>query len=726
MFKIDSITIYQECLHRKNLKPGIYTLGNTEDEDFFGKNISLHVLVGKNGSGKSSLLDLVLRMINNVGAIMCKNQDRNAAEQLSFVTGIYADLVYSKASENNETHKGVLCIRDTAMWLTYDEKTFWMSDIDLHTPNSTISPYFEDVAKAQEDSKTDWSDVHETHELQDIANAFFYTIATNYSMQGYLAGDYAGDKCLSYGEAFLADSDGNLLVTDDDQQLVVNSWQEKNNWIGSLFHKNDGYLCPIVLNPYRNDGLVDMNKEFSLTITRLSSLLLIFKDSTNYLLDDYELDKLEYTLNANFYKKFTPVIKSKKDNKNLLENGGDIKLFSDYAQKNGTFAHIIMDVLKCPCHNELQDIEWYSRFYLVYKLLNIAGTYPRYNRYKDLGDINNVFRNIEDDTHVALLKELTNEVYNNHSHVELKFHQALDFINRLENLKLEDFGNFDTDWMKGKFDYEMYHTRILKGLEQHTLDDYIENMPLNIFNQDILLKKRIVTDGQESWYDGISFNQLSSGEKQFILQMTTLVYHLQNLKSVSDSAVRYHDVNIVLDEIEVCFHPDYQRQFVNKLLNLLDKGLHFTDTFGIHIWMTTHSPFVLSDIPNEYIISLKDGAIDSDSERTLGKTFCANVYELLHCKFFMDDYVGDFAMKKLDSLIKMVNEGEIEDLRTQYHDLCNRIEMIGDTFIREKLKEQLDEKCMTQKELRIKLEKAKQQVKNLEQLIKYKSVSKND
>ena len=46
-----------------------------------------------------------------------------------------------------------------------------------------------------------------------------------------------------------------------------------------------------------------MNKEFSLTITRLSSLLLIFKDSTNYLLDDYELDKLEYTLNANFYKK---------------------------------------------------------------------------------------------------------------------------------------------------------------------------------------------------------------------------------------------------------------------------------------------------------------------------------------------------------------------------------------------------------------------------------------
>ena len=44
-------------------------------------------------------------------------------------------------------------------------------------------------------------------------------------------------------------------------------------WINGLFHKNDGYMCPIVLNPFRDKGKVDMNREMRLTQQRMEALL---------------------------------------------------------------------------------------------------------------------------------------------------------------------------------------------------------------------------------------------------------------------------------------------------------------------------------------------------------------------------------------------------------------------------------------------------------------------
>lgn len=722
MFTIKSIKIYPECQHLKNLHPGFYELGETEDKDFFGKNISLHALVGKNGSGKSALLDLVLRMTNNVGAIMCKKQDRNAAEPLFYVNGIYADLAYCKTDENDVLHQGKLSIRDGAVWITYDNKPYWMSDINLYVHADDKSKYYKEIDTILPLAEN-WDDLNDTVELQHIADCFFYTIATNYSMLGFQANDYKDEDSLEYGYGYLDIGDNSHITTEYDENLKIRTWFERKNWISNLFHKNDGYLCPVVLNPYRSEGTIDTDKEYELTSNRLSSLLLSMEGSSKYLLEDYRLDYLEYEIDKDFYKRFKPRFKSKKDKQSLLENGGDLRLFAEKALVMDSYADIILNALHLEYHEDLSDIETMARLYLVYKILNIAHKYPSYREYKDLGDINNVFEMTDTDDQRVMLEKLTKEVIGNNSHIEQKVHQTIQFIKRIEYAKLEKFGEYDITWMNDKFIYSDYRKYFNIQETFDKLDDYMPVMPPNFFKQTIYLKKLEVDGGKENWKGGIPFSKMSSGEKQFLYQVTTLVYHLMNLKSVSDNTIKYHDVNIILDEIEVCFHPDYQRQFVNKLLALLTDGININEVFGIHIWLTTHSPFVLSDIPSEYIISLSNGKIDK--ERSIGKTFCANVYELLHSKFFMDEYIGDFAKGKLDELINIITDKNIQKtgyLRKNYDDLVRRIEMIGDDFIRVKLKEQLDERSLCPNELQEQLEKAKAKVAELEDMLKRRNL----
>lgn len=63
---------------------------------------------------------------------------------------------------------------------------------------------------------------------------------------------------------------------------------------------------------------------------------------------------------------------------------------------------------------------------------------------------------------------------------------------------------------------------------------------------------------------------------------------------------------LVLDEIELCFHPEYQRLFVANLLQSL-KDNKVTESVNVNVVLTTHSPFVLSDIPQSNILYLEMG-----------------------------------------------------------------------------------------------------------------------
>jgi hypothetical protein len=99
---------------------------------------------------------------------------------------------------------------------------------------------------------------------------------------------------------------------------------------------------------------------------------------------------------------------------------------------------------------------------------------------------------------------------------------------------------------------------------------------------------------------------------------------------------------------------------------------------------STHSPFILSDIPIQNILGMYEGK--PTKLRNIHDTFCANVYDILASGFFMKRFVGEFAEKKVDEMIGMLKTNGHENVE----ELKKTIPLIGDEFIRINLNRMLE------------------------------------
>lgn len=160
---------------------------------------------------------------------------------------------------------------------------------------------------------------------------------------------------------------------------------------------------------------------------------------------------------------------------------------------------------------------------------------------------------------------------------------------------------------------------------------------------------------------------------------------------------------IIIDEGELYLHPQWQKEFITNLLT----GLKFIfDGKDIQIILTSHSPYIISDLPKDNIIFLKRGTekdkpiakdipavgncivVKGNELVKMERTFGANIHTLLTDSFFMEGgLIGEFAKKKIEEIIHLIenrDEGKKEEI-------MKIINLIGDELIRRRLKDMYDE-----------------------------------
>lgn len=489
----------------------------------------------------------------------------------------------------------------------------------------------------------------------------FYTIVTNYSLQAFNANDYKRERCLVLG------NQKSKKEAEDDADGKI--------WMNSLFHKNDGYMTPIVLNPYRDNGIFDMNKELHLTLYRLSAIMIYAKRHDRNFMEDYGLNKILYTFDTDsLAKKYLEDYRVSRD------------IYTDYRYQVFGYMDLGSKMLQAygvaDCLDFKNKYQRAAAMYLIYKTFSIANSYPSYEEFSDIGELDEFTQLVSFETD-AKVDKLVKTILKDHSHISLKIRQTLHFLKALLKEQSKNPDSFFDE-----VTYDDYFKRVFVGRNDRSMREIQEYLPPSFFTIEILMDR--YKNGEVTNEDPIPLVQMSAGERQYLYTFSTYIYHILNLLSIQEShRVKYRNINLILDEVEICFHPEYQRRFVNELLGYI-KRLYMNRWASYNIMIATHSPFVLSDIPQGNILYLEDGKMADSND--FKNPFAANICDILYQSFFLKNgFVGEFARKKINNMIyRLLPGGDFSDkYRLEYELLMN---LIGDPFLKMQLQRLFDER----------------------------------
>ena len=320
----------------------------------------------------------------------------------------------------------------------------------------------------------------------------------------------------------------------------------------------------------------------------------------------------------------------------------------------------------------------------------------------DWSEIEEQINNLKDKNFIeqlVIIKEIFNLKKIRHKNYDPKYSRLIGVFDDQKNPNQYEFNEEllnDENIPTVLKNYELHRSIKVDDIDENFLQ-YIKQLPY-IFEIDLIDK------------NSVNMNDLSFGEKQLLVQLHYILNYTNfekyeeyeppqggydqngNEIYIEDRYVKYevNSIIIFIDEFELGLHPHWQKNAIVYIINFLK-----TLEKNIHIVFTTHSPFLLSDIPKQNIIFLdkeKNGnckVLSHNEVLEKKQTFGANIHTLLSDSFFMSNgLMGEFAKSKIEEVINFLNndKSEIKD----YIEAESIIDIIGEPILQKKLRVMLE------------------------------------
>lgn len=597
-------------------------------ESLNGKpHIQVSAIVGQNGAGKSSVVEFMMRLINNFAAASLGEKKQGpAATRLHYIDGIDGEMWY--AQDNAIYH------------LNVNNAHVTLSKLEEQGRDDTFIYYGKEVPVYDNHLSDDEAVVEEVlngegdaAQLKQYYSHFFYTLVANQSIYAYNTNDF-WEECNSEEKEFAALG----------PKLPQGSYStEEKCWLHGIFHKNDGYQTPIVITPFRDEGNIDINNENLLALERLMTLL-VLQENLRAINGHLKVKSLSYSFETEYDYGYEAV-RDYVGFHNLTDKGY-IELRNGIVAGWGALLdeNLTQYAGKRSYYEQAVD-------YLVYKTLKVSKQYSEHH------DFFHTQKEITDGYDADKLKKLIEGESVDHSHITRKVMQTLAYLlfgifelevvrdeeGKLMHNKTEvDFSTLATKW----------HSETTKRSDEIMYQPLWNHIRLCALTVPPFFCYQINVCEVEKEDVDIDFETLSSGEKQQIYSISSILYHLDNLNSAKEdklnvNRIHYENVNVILEEIELYYHPELQQQFVKFLIDGLNQ-MNLENIKSIHVQVVTHSPYVLSDIPRTNVLALKK---DEQHPVTGLRTFGANIHDMLKDSFFLQGgSMGYFAQWEVGHL----------------------------------------------------------------------------
>ncbi|MBV4420175.1 AAA family ATPase [Clostridium tyrobutyricum] len=377
--------------------------------------------------------------------------------------------------------------------------------------------------------------------------------------------------------------------------------------------------------------------------------------------------QFKFKLPDSVYISINPIMLEKPIKENMNKDKIKLLPLMQYVNKELTDyknrCNSIKDVLKCNFYTAI-----FNSFFYNYDLC--------LNPVLSLDDINRsaeVINNKQETIYFGTKEFENNDI----------FYKIKKFFENILNCCKKNKPNYDIKWVESIIKVRGFIENAINNeyISSNCIVLSVDISKFSIFNFIKLYDKSF------SFRPFLNFDwrDMSSGEKAQLTMFSRLFY----IAKKEDIIKLKNDMILLIDEGELYYHPQWQKEFIKTMIYLLKDIYKNTSIKEIQVILTSNSPFIASDIPTRNIIFItkenQNCKVMNGLEENI-YTFGANIHTLLSDSFFIrDGLIGSFVKQKINNLIKSLINDSDEDLQRKSKEINYMIAMIGEPIIRNKL-----------------------------------------